>query len=271
MKIYMLTIPQTVHKRVLKIMIERNDCKRWIIGKETGQEGFKHWQVRLETSNKNFFDWCKKNVPTAHVEEGQDVWDYERKEGKYWTSDDTTDIRKVRFGKLRPEQTRILRILQTQGDREIDVWYDPMGNKGKSWLSIHLYERGEALVVPRASCTAEKISAYICSAWKGERIIIVDIPRSRKINPELYESLEEIKDGLVFDHRYSGHCRNIRGCKLLVFTNTKLETSKLSHDRWRLHGFGTNSGVHEINEQALKGATAHPPKGTPPERGTEGT
>nr|DAL02127.1 MAG TPA: Rep protein [Smacoviridae sp.] len=264
MKIYMLTIPQTVHKRVLKIMIERNDCKRWIIGKETGQEGYKHWQMRLETSNDSFFDWCKKNVPYAHVEEATDTWEYERKEGKFWSSEDTSEIRSVRFGTPTQKQREIINTARKQSIREVDVWYDPSGNHGKTWLSIHLYELGKAMVVPRASTTAEKLSAYVCSAYRGEEFIILDIPRSRKISPELYEAIEEIKDGLVYDHRYSGRCRNIRGVHVIVFTNNKLDVSKLSHDRWRLHGFGKDTN-------ALKGATAHPPKGTPPARETERT
>lgn len=258
MKIYMLTIPRTVPKKAIKIMIEVNDCKKWIIAKETGHGGFEHWQVRLETSNKEFFflsertvpgmdgklhkekykdGWVAKHIPQAHVEEAQDAWEYERKEGKFWTSEDTDEIRSVRFGTPTEKQREIIKTARSQSVREVDVWYDPSGNHGKTWLSIHLYELGKAMVVPRASTTAEKLSAYVCSAYKGEEFIILDIPRSRKISTELYEAIEEIKDGLVYDHRYSGRCRNIRGVHVIVFTNNKLDVSKLSKDRWRLHGF----------------------------------
>ncbi|QIR82269.1 replication associated protein [Chicken smacovirus mg5_1081] len=275
--LYMLTIPQTYPKRAIKLMIELNDCKKWVVAKETGRGGYKHWQIRLATSNPEFFvleqkkivtndgieqkvtikkGWLPKNIPEAHCEECNDVWDYERKEGNFWTSEDTDEVRRVRFGKLRPIQRDILAQLNQQGDRQIDVWLDKSGNHGKTWLSQHLYERGEAMVVPRSSCSPEKLSAYVCSAYRGEGIIIIDIPRSRKISPELYESIEELKDGLVFDHRYSGRCRNIRGVKVLIFTNTELDTKKLSHDRWRLHGISKDTN-------ALQGATAHPPRGPP--------
>lgn len=219
-------------------MIAHNDVKRWVIAKETGHGGYKHWQIRLETSNPDFFAYVKKNVPCAHVEEANDAWTYERKEGRFWTSEDTTDILKVRFGEPNDRQRAIIRTARGQGDRQIDVWYDPAGNHGKTWLSIHLWERGMALVVPRASCTAHDLSAYVCSSYRGEEFIIIDIPRAGKVGTSLYEAMEEIKDGLVFDHRYQGRCRNIRGAKLIVFTNTKLDTEKLSKDRWRLHGFG---------------------------------
>lgn len=249
---FMITAPtDKMCKKAIKVMINANDCKKWIVGKEQGKNGFSHWQIRIQTSNRNFWTtvkekgrivgytgWFARNFPGIHCEECEDVWDYERKEGHYWTSDDTRDILRVRYGRLNRTQKRILREVETQSDREIDVYYDKMGNHGKTFLSIHLYEQRRALVVPRSAVTPEKMSAYVCSAYKGEKYIIIDIPRSRKIDNGLYESLEELKDGLVFDTRYTGRSRNIRGAKIIVFTNVLLDVKKLSHDRWRLHGIG---------------------------------
>lgn len=123
-----------------------------------------------------------------------------------------------------------------QNDREIDVYLDRRGGTGKTFFTLHLWERGLACVVPRAYSTASRMSAYLCSHYKGEKYIIVDIPRSGKITNELYESLEEIKDGLVFDERYHGTSRNIRGAIVIVFTNKPFKLDRLSADRWRLHG-----------------------------------
>lgn len=237
MQIYILTIPRTVHKKILKLMIKENDCKKWIIAREVGENGYQHYQIRLETSNKGFFLWVKKNIPSAHVEKGStDNFDYERKEGDYWCSYDTSDIRKVRFGNLYPLQKRILRTVRNQSDREIDVWLDPHGAHGKTFLSIYLWERRQALVVPRSCGSADRIIQFVCSAYKNETYIIIDIPRSSKIRPDWYEAIEELKDGLVYDTRYSGRARNIRGVKIIIFTNTPLDTKRLSKDRWRLHG-----------------------------------
>lgn len=231
----MVTAPARVHKRQLKIMLEENDVKRYVVGRERGKGGYEHWQIRLQTSNRSFFDWMQANIPEAHCEQANDVWEYERKEGRFWCSEDTNEIRAVRFGQLTKAQKGIIQTLRSQNDRQVDVWYDPKGNHGKSWLSVHLYETGKALIVPRASTTSEKLSAFICSAWKGEQIIVIDIPRASKPTVALYETIEEIKDGLVFDHRYSGKTRNIRGTKIAVFTNHKLDLKQLSNDRWRLH------------------------------------
>lgn len=237
---WMLTAPrQKVSKRQVKLLLENFDVKKYIFAKETGKDGYEHWQIRIQISgndDQNFFRLQEHFRDAAHIEKAQDVWDYERKEGRFWTSEDTASILAVRFGKLRPEQEKMLQILKSQGDREIDVWLDPSGNHGKSWLTVHLWETGRALVVPRSSTTAEKLSAFICSSWKGEPIVIIDIPRSTKVSESLLETMEELKDGLVFDHRYSGTTRNVRGVKIMVFTNSQLPLKKLSKDRWRLHG-----------------------------------
>lgn len=234
---YIMTVPRTVPKKALRLMIRKNDCKKWIIGFEVGADGYRHYQIRLTTSNDNFFEWVKAHIPTAHIEKSNQEWsDYERKSGDFITSEDTDSIRSVRFGTLNPFQKKVLKDVNSQNDREIDVYLDKQGNHGKSWLSIHLWERGYALVVPRSATTPEKLSAYICSSWGGQPYIIIDIPRSAKTPAALYEEIEAIKDGLVFDHRYHGQCRNIRGTKLIVFTNTELDLKRLSHDRWRLHG-----------------------------------
>ncbi|APR73541.1 replication associated protein [Chicken associated smacovirus] len=232
MQTYMLTIPRKVHKRTLKIMLEQNDVKKYIIAKERGFGGYEHWQIRLKTSNKNFFIWCKINIPEAHVEEAMDTWDYERKEGVYWTSDDTNEIRALRFGKPNLKQKRVLKLLKYQGDRNILVWYDPVGKAGKSWIVGHLWEQGKACYVPPTLGTPKEIIQWVHSAYDNEGLIIIDIPRSWKWNEALYTAIETIKDGLVYDPRYSARMKNIRGVKVLVMTNTYPRVSALSEDRW---------------------------------------
>lgn len=231
-------------KRDWETVIEENDCKRWIIAMETGKGGYEHWQVRLESSNPDFFNWMKEHYPKAHVEEAEvQEFGYERKEGRFWTSEDTTEIRICRFGEFKPWQKQLQKILRKQSVRQIDVVLDTQGNKGKTFFTIALWERGEALVVPRYSCTPEKLSAFVCSAYNGESVVIIDIPRAGKPTEALYETMEEVKDGLVFDPRYSGKTRNIRGVRMVVFTNHELKLKLLSNDRWKLHGIDKNGNL----------------------------
>ena len=231
----MMTIPRKwACKKIIKIMIETNDCKKWIIAMEKGKGGLLHWQIRLQTSNKLFFEWIKKNIPQAHIEKAQDKWEYERKEGHYWTSDDTTEILSCRYGKPRHEQKNVIKALRTQNDRQVDVVYDPKGNWGKSWLIRHLYETGKACYVPPTMSNVQGIIQWVHSAYKGEPYIVIDIPRSWKWSEQLYVTIETVKDGLVYDPRYSANMRDIWGVKVLVMSNTLPKIDKLSSDRWRI-------------------------------------
>lgn len=241
----MATVPKKYVKegRTWLKYFQSMDCHKWIIALEHGTGGLVHWQLRYSVRNcdtkdsrQNYFDSFKRIFPEGHMEFTENWCDYERKEGWFVCSDDNDAILKVRFGPMYPNQRRLLDDVDTQNDRQVDVYLDKQGCHGKSWMSIHLYERGKALVVPRYCTTARAIHGYICSSYAGQPYIIIDIPRAGKPNRDIYEAIEEIKDGLVFDERYSGKCRNVRGCKVIVFTNTALDKKALSKDRWRLHG-----------------------------------
>ncbi|QIN96627.1 MAG: replication-associated protein [Smacoviridae sp.] len=237
----MMTIPQTVPKKLLRIMIENNDCKKWIIGKEEGKNGYKHYQIRLSTSNPEFFDWCKKYVPQAHIEECTDKWEYERKEGRYWASWDKVETRKERFGEPKGWQRTALKRLRTQNDRQVDVWYDPVGNRGKSWLAGHLFETCGACIVPRDWNNPSEITNYLVHNYNDEPIIVIDIPRETDIPKGFYATVEMIKDGLIGTTKWEGKMRNIRGVKILILTNKMMDLKKLSKDRWRLNGINTEN------------------------------
>lgn len=234
-----MTIPRTVPKRAIWKMIEANDCKKWTIGFEEGSNGYRHYQIRLNTSNDDFFKWIKAHIPNSHVEKATEKWNnYERKSGNFVCSDDTTEIRQVRFGNPNPFQKKVLKEVRSQNVRQIDVYYDERGYHGKSWLVNYLWERGECHYIPPYLGSGKAIIQDTASKMAKERrpYLCIDIVRQQKWTEDLYIAMEVIKDGLVDDPRYEGETINIRGTKLIVFTNTKLDTKKLTYDRWRLHG-----------------------------------
>lgn len=234
----MLTVPREVGKKAIKVMIEANDCKKWIVAKETGKNGYEHYQIRLQTSNDQFFHWVKDHMPKAHVEACTDTWEYERKEGCYWSSQDTPEIRSCRFGQMRPNQVNFMKKIQSQSDREIDVLVDPKGSWGKSWLTRHLWETKQCCYVPPTVSTVQGLIQWVASGYDGEPIIIIDIPRSWKWSEPLYTAIESIKDGLVYDTRYHAQMRDIWGVKVVCMTNTMPKLDKLSADRWRISVVG---------------------------------
>ena len=102
---WMVTAPRSkIKKREIEIMIRKNDCKKWVIGRERGKEGYEHWQIRVESSNQEFFEWCKAYIPSAHVEKaehGVDECLYEHKEGQHVSYADRPQTLQQRYGRLK--------------------------------------------------------------------------------------------------------------------------------------------------------------------------
>lgn len=211
------------------------DIKRWLVGAETGANGYRHWQIRLKW--RGTFEELKAIMGAqAHIEEASDTWQYEAKEGAYWSSTDRRENRGQRFGKWRYSQERIWEALQATNDREVVVWYDERGCCGKSWFTRSLWERGLAYFTVADSSAKTLVqdiaSEFIRNGWRP--VVCIDIPRAAKWSPELYEAIERIKDGLIKDPRYSSASVNISGVKVLICCNTMPKLDKLSFDRWKI-------------------------------------
>lgn len=235
----MMTLPrnrESIEEVYLLQWMLDNDIHKWIIAKETGNDGYKHWQVRMNT--RYTFEALKTHFPKAHIEEASNTWEYEKKEGNYLTSEDGVGQLETRYGELRAYQRTILDNLSTQGDREIDVIIDN-GNTGKTWLARHLYQTGKGFYVPPTITDARTLIQYVANGYRGEEIIIIDIARSTKWTNALYVAVETVKDGLVYDARYKTTIRDIHGCKVLVTCNVCPKLDKLTRDRWRLFANGT--------------------------------
>ena len=186
------------------------------------------------------------------MEESATWVDYERKEHNFVSWEDTPEILKVRYGELNQLQKCILKIVRSQNDREIDVFLDKKGGSGKTWLSLYLWEQGTAYYVPRSVAGGGKISADCCSNCGRAEYIIIDVQRDKKFPTDFYSDIEELKDGLVSDPRYHGKQRNLRGRKLIIFTNKELDTRKLSADRWRLHSVHQQDLERELHQKRIE-------------------
>lgn len=237
-KTVMMTLPrerESIEEVYLLQFFLKYDIHKWIIAKEIGVDGFKHWQIRFQW--RGTFNGLKELFPKAHIEEdAQDDYEYERKEGNYISSNDRAEQLQARFGSLRDNQKRIIANLNEQSDREIDVVIDPYGNTGKTWLARHLYQTGKGFYVPPTITDARTLIQYVANGYSGEETVVIDIARSTKWTNALYVAVETIKDGLVYDARYKTTVRDIHGVKVLVTCNVCPKLDKLSRDRWRLFG-----------------------------------
>lgn len=234
---FMFTCPRnTFFKARLWQMIDELDIHKWVVGFEVGKDGYKHLQgrVRVSKDENNGFLAIKGYLPSAHIEKCSDTWSYERKSGRFLSSEDTPEIRAVRFGKPRKHQSEWMEVLSKQDDRGILTIVDTEGCSGKSWFVNWLYETNKGFYCPPTIDTVKGLIQWIASGYNGEGIVAIDIPRTWKWSEQLYVAIESIKDGLVYDTRYHSQLRNIRGCKIIIFTNTMPKLDKLSTDRWSI-------------------------------------
>lgn len=236
---FMFTCPSHHYnrKKIFEI-IEDYDSHKWIVGFEIGKKGYHHIQGRINLSmgKEEGFNVLKK-LDGAHIEECSDNWEYERKDGRFLSSTDTPEIRKVRFGSMNTYQKAMVENTLKSGDRDIVVWYNEDGGIGKSWMCNHLWETGKAYIVQCTdnvkSMVQDVASEYMNHGFR--KILVIDIPRGWKWSSDMYVALERIKDGLIKDVRYNSKTINIRGVQVLVLTNSMPDTKKLSTDRWKIY------------------------------------
>lgn len=241
----MLTIPrEQATKRKVFAFLEYYDVHIYTVGRERGKGGYEHWQIRFEASGIDDdkegtgFATIKDWFPEAHVENNaSDNYEYERKEGRYFNSDDNSEIIKRRYGPLTKEQEHVYNLALESNDREIVVWCSRRGGVGKSFFGSALWERRIAhSILP--SNTAKGLIQDVASECieNGKRpVIVIDIPRTWKWTDELYFAIEKIKDGLIKDTRYHSRTIDIVGTAVIVLCNSYPKVGKLSADRWVIY------------------------------------
>lgn len=218
------------------------------------KNGTKHWQFRGRLIVKRRLHEIKSQLgpklPGAHISiTSKDVHDGvsfnyvlkddTRIEGP-WTDEDweeppTLTRQLIQFQKceLRPYQKELYDLIQIPEDRFITVVLDKVGNTGKSIFAEYLeYERLAYEIPPFNSF--EDIAA-VCMSIKAQKCYLVDMPRGLKKSQlsSFFAGLEALKNGVMFDKRYSFKKRRIDRPQIVLFTNDIPDLSLLSIDRWR--------------------------------------
>lgn len=222
----------------IKHVLANLDVKDAYIGRETGKNGFKHYQFAIHCSG-DLEEYNSENSCGWHIEHCIS-WDkavqYCRKTGNYLYIGNSREERyynwMARRGLL-PIWKFALSKLASQNDRSIDIWVDVEGHHGKSFTNYLLQRRGFAFCVDGDYHIKENIAMN----YDNEPLMIVDIPRAQVIDIDLLQLLESLKDGIVSTGKYQGAKKYFRGCKILVFTNHYIPDQlykQLTKDRWRV-------------------------------------
>ncbi|AJF23077.1 rep protein [Human smacovirus 1] len=216
-----------------KTMVEwlNKYCERYAYGRETGENGYKHYQVRLVLKvGADISEMRKVWSAFGHVScTSVRNFDYVLKEGDFvcsWIK--VPDA--IRNAQLRPWQQHLVDL--KQNDREVDCIIDLRGNTGKSFVTKYMCMKNMAINIP-SGLTGKDIMR-MCMKRAKLGTYIFDIPRAgSKQAKETWSAIESIKNGYMWDDRYTWEEMWIDSPRVFVFTNEYPKYDLLSEDRFR--------------------------------------
>nr|WCR62149.1 MAG: replication associated protein [Smacoviridae sp.] len=234
----------------LGLLFESLGAERYVLGRETGEGGYEHYQCRVVFKTEkdmshliNIFAGLGDVSPT-HVRD----FKYCEKEGNFYRSWEKV-LRKFVDLKLFDWQQSAVDELKKQNDREIMVIVDPEGNNGKSWLTKHLVANHICNIVPVLGDYKDMMRICMAKAGTG---YIIDMERTQdpKKAHGLWRAIESVKNGYLFEDRYNFRDMWIEPPKILVLTNDMPPLDALSRDRWRIYTIYDQYGVQWLEEIA---------------------
>jgi len=118
--------------------------------------------------------------------------------------------------------------------RHVDIVFDPIGNKGKSFIARRMQWLKVGTGIPPMN-DIKDIMACIMDRPKTP-VYIMDLPRG--LNKEklasTYASIEMLKGGDAYDVRYKFRAVQFNPPRIWVFTNFLPDMNLLSPDRWKV-------------------------------------
>lgn len=117
--------------------------------------------------------------------------------------------------------------------RQIVMVYDPLGNTGKTYLTLWHCVRHLAVNIAVVRGYQDVMRSVY---GRPSDLYFVDLPRaiSKKGLQQLVAALETIKNGYSYDDRYQWQERYQEPPKVVVFSNQIIPFDWLSQDRWRV-------------------------------------
>lgn len=149
----------------------------------------------------------------------------------------------------RPWQQEVLMSADKPWDRTINCIVDEEGCSGKSTCCGLVGTSGKGFELPDAMENAKEIIQFAYSMIQHTtepKLIVYDMTRSRTTGDRsVYAALEMIKNGMVYDTRYSGKQHRFDPPAVWVFTNKAPNKWLLSADRWKYWKI-VDERLHEV-------------------------
>lgn len=209
-------------------------CERYAYGNEVGKDGYQHFQIRMVLSKPveilRLSAYLIDHGIPMHLSATQvRNFEYVQKEGNYYCSWEAV-LNKFARGTPFMWQLIALDMWKKQNDREILVITDDKGRHGKSWLRKYMVACHMGTFIPPLE-KAEDIMA--CAMAKPSKGYIIDLPRADgKVKRAMWSAIEQMKDGYLYDKRYSWQEKWIDPPKIMVFCND-FDPLMMTTDRWQ--------------------------------------
>lgn len=232
-------------------------AKKFVFQKEKGDTtGYIHWQIRLSLHKKTYYSQLINDViphfpghwsiTSNTVHDSGNQFSYVMKvqtciEGPWSDKDQIRDPpvltdQLVNFmGLTQYEwQRKASQLVKTYNERHLHYIYDPHYNSGKSvfceWLEYNLF----AEEIPPFQLM-EDIMQFVMSFPKS-KCYLIDMPAAMKKEKvhQMYSGLEMLKNGFLYDKRYSGRKMRISRPGVVVFANNLPNLGLMAPDRWQV-------------------------------------
>ena len=244
--------------------------KKWCFQKEKGENtGYVHWQVRGHL-------WKATTIGGAVQKYGEMTWggrwsitskevhlnnsfNYMMKvdtrlEGP-WTDKDeeiqdppvlTRQLKDFMQHEKYPWQQHLESQIKELDDRFIKLYIDAHGNSGKSIMVEYLEYESLAYEIPPMTCMEDIMQCAM--GIPAQKAYCIDMPKGMKKEKlaGFYAGLEALKNGVMYDKRYSFKKKRIDRPQVIVFTNTMPDVGLLSLDRWVIFHVNKDKSVTQM-------------------------
>lgn len=266
---------------LLKVQLKQV-AKKWVFQEEKGDGGYEHYQGRISLFKKRrktevmslmrsidmvVPNYLAPTVAANHTKEAFYAMKADTRVAGPWSDADVVKRRVPEWeapaGGWYPWQQKVIDSREVRCTRTINLVIDPVGNNGKSHLTMWLLMEDKACILPLLMDHKELSEAACDDLMSTDnfdpRLVIMDLPRpvNKKALCGVFTAIEGIKNGLVCDRRYHFRRYMFRPPQMWVFSNRLPNMAYASGDRWKIWTIVDRdlvpANIAELREQALQG------------------
>lgn len=221
-------------------------CKKYCFQKEISENGFCHFQCLIGCESKKTKLTVLKILTELGGKENIQIKPSDKHFVSYCSKQDTrvagpwtkgfahlpqSPVECLEYSELYGWQKEIVDIVTAKPDDRAIYWYwDANGGKGKTALCRHLMVMHSAFMFRGGS---NDMCNRIIKSEEEVRIAIMHLSRQQEKFVS-YQTIEEIKDGIVVSGKYEGGQKCFNCPHVLIFANFPPDEEKLSADRWHI-------------------------------------